>query len=508
MSPQLRGRGSTSSDPRCTLRLRSRAVGPLHCLVLRGPGGTLVRRWSPDTRLNGSAFTDAPLLPGDCLNVGPIDLEVVATGQTASSPIPAGDAAAEEFAAAQRDFEHLRRQFEEQRQAWKSQRAETQQLSDQQAKELDAREARATAERLALEQDRRQLDAQRTEAQQQIAERAERLDALQAELEGREESLQRRRQQWEAERLAAESPPAEPPAAVPAAEPPAQPEPAQEPEFLEPSDHAPVDLAEVFGKIGAETLLRDDEPEEGSAAPPAVQAIPAAEQVPQPRQPDHPAKGGEEESIDDYMTRLLERVRSTTGGAEVPDSRPQAPRPQRPAVPTAPAETPLELASVPQPATPRPRKPVEMTPRAKAPEKMAGLSAMRELANLSAQNALDQHTRKQLARARRGKLLIVISGLAAAALLMWMWSTYGLGAVTYFAAMVGIVVALFWGLQYAILTGHLIISRSGRLRWKSAASLKGDGPAPEQAQSAAASGIEDATSGSDVSPPAREGDPR
>jgi len=453
------------SEPRCTLRLRSRAVGPLHCLILRGPGGTVVRRWSPDTRLNGRAFTDAPLLPGDCLSVGPIDLEVVATGQTASSPGPAGDAPPEDSAAGQREFEHLRRQFDQQRQVWDNERAQTQQLSEQQARELDA---------------------------------------LQAELEGREEALQRSRQQWEAERLAAESAPAEPPepaatpAAVAAAEPPAEPEALQEPEFLEPSDNAPVDLAEVFRKIGAEKLLTGDEPEQDSGAPPAAQAMPAAEQVPQPRQPNHPAKEGEEESIDDYMVRLLKRLRSTTGGAEVADCRPQAPPPRQPAVPAAPAEAAPESASVPQPATPPPRKPVQMTPRAKAPEKMADLSAMRELANLSAQSALDWHTRKLLARARRGKLLIVISGLAATALLLWMWSAYGLGALTYSGALVGLVVAIFWGLQYAILTGHLIISRSGRLRWKSAASLKHGGPAPAQAESDAASGVEGAAPGSAV----------
>ncbi len=54
------------------------ASGPLHCLIVRGPQATIVRRWSADTRLNGQAFTDAPLRPGDRLSVGAIELEVLA----------------------------------------------------------------------------------------------------------------------------------------------------------------------------------------------------------------------------------------------------------------------------------------------------------------------------------------------------------------------------------------------------------------------------------------------
>ena len=75
---------SIGSGPRCTLRLAARGVGPLHCLILRGEGGTVVRRWSADTRLNGRAFSDAVIAPGDRLSVGPIELEVVQTGSSGS----------------------------------------------------------------------------------------------------------------------------------------------------------------------------------------------------------------------------------------------------------------------------------------------------------------------------------------------------------------------------------------------------------------------------------------
>ena len=72
------------SGPNCTLRLRSGNVGEVHCLVLRGQGGTVVRRWSADTRLNGRSFDDAHLKIGDCLSVGGIDLDVVETNQPES----------------------------------------------------------------------------------------------------------------------------------------------------------------------------------------------------------------------------------------------------------------------------------------------------------------------------------------------------------------------------------------------------------------------------------------
>ncbi|MCU0878859.1 MAG: hypothetical protein MUF06_13835 [Pirellulaceae bacterium] len=68
---------SVGSARGCTLRLRGAGVGPLHCLILRGAGGTIVRRRSPRTLLNGAPFDDALLRPGDRLQVGPVELEIV-----------------------------------------------------------------------------------------------------------------------------------------------------------------------------------------------------------------------------------------------------------------------------------------------------------------------------------------------------------------------------------------------------------------------------------------------
>ena len=73
------------SGPNCTLRLRGRGISQIHCLILRGPNATVIRRWSPDTRLNGRSFTEAQLSAGDRLNIGSLEFEIVATGEIADS---------------------------------------------------------------------------------------------------------------------------------------------------------------------------------------------------------------------------------------------------------------------------------------------------------------------------------------------------------------------------------------------------------------------------------------
>jgi pSer/pThr/pTyr-binding forkhead associated (FHA) protein len=79
---RLRSRKCTiGSGPHCTLRLSAKGVAPLHCLILRGQGGTIVRRWASGTRLNGQPFTDAELTPGDRLKIGPLEFEIVALNE-------------------------------------------------------------------------------------------------------------------------------------------------------------------------------------------------------------------------------------------------------------------------------------------------------------------------------------------------------------------------------------------------------------------------------------------
>jgi uncharacterized protein YeeX (DUF496 family) len=65
------------SSPRCTLRIRTPGVAPVHCLILRGAQHTIIRRLSGDTRLNDAAFDDAILHSGDRLGIGSLEFEVL-----------------------------------------------------------------------------------------------------------------------------------------------------------------------------------------------------------------------------------------------------------------------------------------------------------------------------------------------------------------------------------------------------------------------------------------------
>ena len=98
-----------------------------------------------------------------------------------------------------------------------------------------------------------------------------------------------------------------------------------------------------------------------------------------------------------------------------------------------------------------------------APAKPINMEALRELANLSAKNAINQHARRTLIRAMYGKLTVVAVAFVASVGLFWQWSQYGACEMTFYSSLLAIVVALFWGLEYAYLTGRLIIKKSGHI---------------------------------------------
>ncbi len=70
---------TVGADPACTIATEY-ALHPVHCLILRGPRGAVVRRWAPDTLLNGAPFDDAPLREGDQLTIGDDVVEVIDLG--------------------------------------------------------------------------------------------------------------------------------------------------------------------------------------------------------------------------------------------------------------------------------------------------------------------------------------------------------------------------------------------------------------------------------------------
>jgi hypothetical protein len=237
--------------------------------------------------------------------------------------------------------------------------------------------------------------------------------------------------------------------------------PADEVRFETPSEAAPVNLTAIFQRIGAH--VEDDE-EPAKPEPMARTEQPSKNVVTS-------ASGAatshdDEESIDQYMSRLMERVRATSGGVApssptMPTASPQVePRETSKADAAQEAESPMFSAAAPAEDA---NQPMEMTPRTVAPEKNVNLSALRELANLSAQSALGRHSRQVLVHTMYSKLLVAIVALAAGGALLWMWRSLGAMQTTFYAALVALLVAIYWGVEYALLTGRLIISKSGHI---------------------------------------------
>ena len=95
------------------------------------------------------------------------------------------------------------------------------------------------------------------------------------------------------------------------------------------------------------------------------------------------------------------------------------------------------------------------------------MTAMREVANVAARSAIERHGRRRLLRLISAKLLVTLLALSCGAAMIWMWRFFQAGEVTLYGGLACLLVAIFWGMHYAILTGKLIVNRSGHLQWKS-----------------------------------------
>ena len=250
----------------------------------------------------------------------------------------------------------------------------------------------------------------------------------------------------------------------------------QEPEFKTPSDGAPVDLTEVLRRVGA-SLEAEEE-----AGPAPSMAVDQAEQPAGERRAPPTAEGhGEEELIDNYMSRLMQRVRSKSDEpVALPTCAPPRCEPPSASQTQANVGTSPSAAAQPVPAAPAVAacQPVELSPRSAAPEKHIDLSAMRELANLSARTAISRHSRRLLIDTMRSKLVMAMLALAAGGGLFWMWQRYGAVEMTLFYSLAAVVVAIYFGVQYALLTGKLRINEQGHLNidWRAFANAKATTP--------------------------------
>jgi len=478
----------------------------MHCLILRGAGGTVIRRFAPDTRLNGRGFTDAELVPGDRLGIGPLEFEVLDAGRLpepppaqapqsretqSTEPVPerrmldelaARVASAnrqgrtrarrliDQLRSARREIARLQQQKEENADEPRRVRAQEDQLDqrrselnaraaqlDQREKDLNKKEEILNEHEKAVSHKEEVLNERQTALDQHATEldaRAEELDRQQAELETRQTELDA--YQVELDTLRAE---------LDARESEGQSARQEDIRFEGPSDKSPKSPGsseEVLRRMGILVSSSDEEADDQRPASPGPTQSGTAETPGSLDEPD----GDEDESIDDYMARLLERVRETPARSGAPVASPSS-SVRAGARSSAPPSGPAPTDS-PQPASPtaEPPQPAEISPRATAPEKSVDLSAMRELANLSAHAAISRHARRMLLGTVASKLAVAIVALATAAILGWLWWTRWPESLVLCAAAASFVVALIWGVQYVLLTGLMVFRKSGRADWK------------------------------------------
>jgi hypothetical protein len=169
-----------------------------------------------------------------------------------------------------------------------------------------------------------------------------------------------------------------------------------------------------------------------------------------------------EETIEEYMARLLGRVRALQGEAAqssprtVATQRPQPARPHGASLEPVPA--PPQASASQSETSPAP-EPVAMRPRGPAPESSANMAVLRELANANAQQALAVHSRARVSHAMKSKLVVSIVSLLSSFALMWCSATTD-SALIYAASVASLLIAIVYGVRYLMLTGQLLASQA------------------------------------------------
>lgn len=214
------------SAENATLRLSCPGVHGIHCLVLRGETGTVVRRMSADTLVNGEVFEDTRLQPGDLLSIGPIEFEVL-DETTDSKPFDAAESddrvnqhASEELALRQSEIDEKRAEIDRQAAQLEKQQADVDEANSklelkqiQWQQQHDAEEARLQDWAAQLGEFEQSLNAiQNTnsqEVQEQFQEQLESLESTNQQLVAKMEELQSQcdtlTSQWESEVAAKET---------------------------------------------------------------------------------------------------------------------------------------------------------------------------------------------------------------------------------------------------------------------------------------------------------------
>ncbi len=370
---------------------------------------------------------------------------------------------------------------------------------------MEARQAEIDAQLHTLAECQKEWDDQQSEAQRTFDDRTAELDRRQAELDALSRVLEESKRK-QAESCGADATEREMTAVQPAvaetstesqaaletsesASAIASDEPVAAPDNSTPAKSGAVDLAETLRRTGYNVDMddhaasSDERPEEKSAGPRSDRRSASITSPARRSQQPAQAPAHEDDSIDDYMSRLLARNR---GDSTVP--RPAASQACAPVKePVKAVKEPTSKAIVATPAA-KPDQPIGFGPRATAAEKNIDLTAMRQLANLSAKTAINTHDSKRLSVVSRIKLAVSLSAGVAGFVLLVLSFTHGVHLLPMFLAFAAFAVTAYWGGNYIVLTRQLIGKRMSHMHVKAGEETPADAAtdAPQQGQDTAA----------------------
>ena len=194
-----------------------------------------------------------------------------------------------------------------------------------------------------------------------------------------------------------------------------------------------------------------------------TQSVPAADN---PTVPASAARAGEEndESVEDYMRRLLARMRGVSE-TEVPPPPVEAPKVTQTSAPKDPsvADTVQNVDAGGEQiseAWTEPFDPDKYVPRGTAPEKNRDLNAMRELANTSARSAIQVSARR-----RQGTAILIKSSIALVGLIAGVALVSINGArinIAFIATVASFLVTTIWGYDAVTSIRPLIQANRGQ----------------------------------------------
>jgi hypothetical protein len=233
---------------------------------------------------------------------------------------------------------------------------------------------------------------------------------------------------------------------------------AADPNQTDVSAAEPCNDEDIFARLRSYALLK---PEAEVTPPAAENSIPEDDIIEPPpllvgtqfSGEEPPVTGSDpEESVDDYMARLLNRIRGISAPAEVQPRARVEPRqvvaPQTETTsPTADKREPLVAVECPAPVAPDGSG--QLVARTAPPELAVNLRAMRELANMTARGAIDKHTQGRWSKAAVSNTLLGIVSLACGAWLMLRATP--LGSLAHAAGLIALVAGAFWVFQGASL---------------------------------------------------------